>query len=264
MKIAISGKGGVGKTTLASTLARIYAREGFNVLAVDGDPSGHLSVALGLSIEESSEIIPLIEMKELIEERTGAAPGSMGGIFKLNPKVDDLPEKLSVNIKGVRLIQTGGFRKAGSGCFCPENALLKSLLKHLIVDTDDVVILDMEAGFEHLTRGTAKSVDVMIIVVEPGLRSIKTADTIVRLSTELGIPNIFYAANKINNSEEKEYILKNLEFSEDIIGYISYENTIKEADLKGMSPFDSSKKLIAEVRKIRDGLKEKMGIKSLY
>ena len=271
MKIAISGKGGVGKTTLASTLARIYAREGFNVLAVDGDPSGHLAVALGLSIEESSEIIPLIEMKELIEERTGAAPGSWGtqallgsGIFKLNPKVDDLPEKLSVNINGVRLIQTGGFRKAGSGCFCPENAMLKSLLKHLIVDTDDVVILDMEAGFEHLTRGTAKSVDVMIIVVEPGLRSIKTADTIVRLSTELGIPNIFYAANKINNSEEKEYILKNLEFSEDIIGYISYENTIKEADLKGMSPFENSGKLVGEVRKIRDELKEKMGIKSLH
>lgn len=264
MKIAISGKGGVGKTTLAATLARIYAKEGFNVLAVDGDPSGHLSVALGLSMEESSEIIPLIEMKELIEERTGAAPGSMGGIFKLNPRVDDLPEKLSVNIKGVRLIQTGGFRKAGSGCFCPENALLKSLLRHLIVDTGDVVILDMEAGFEHLTRGTAKSVDVMIIVVEPGLRSIKTAETIALLSRELGILRIFYAVNKINSSEDKEYILKNIEFSEDIIGYISYEKTIKEADLKGMSPFDSSKKLIAEVRKIRDELKEKMGAKSLH
>ena len=249
---------------MASTLARIYAREGFNVLAVDGDPSGHLSVALGLSIEESSEIIPLIEMKELIEERTGAAPGSMSGIFKLNPKVDDLPEKLSVNIKGVRLIQTGGFRKAGSGCFCPENAILKSLLKHLIVDTDDVVILDMEAGFEHLARGTAKSVDVMIIVVEPGLRSIKTAVTIALLSRELGISRIFYAANKINNNEEKEYILKNLEFSEDIIGYISYENTIKEADLKGMSPFENSGKLIGEVRKIRDELSEKMGTKSLH
>jgi CO dehydrogenase maturation factor len=263
MKIAISGKGGVGKTTLSATLARIYAREGFNVLAVDGDPSGHLSVALGLSIEESSEIIPLIEMKELIEERTGAESGRMGGIFKLNPRVDDLPEKLSVNIKGVRLIQTGGFRKAGSGCFCPENAILKSLLKHLIVDMDDVVILDMEAGFEHLTRGTAKSVDVMIVVVEPGLRSIKTALTIALLSKEIGIPRIFYVINKISSSEDKEYILKNLEFSEDIIGSISYEKTIKEADLRGVSPFESSGKLVEEVRKMRDALKEKMGVKSL-
>jgi len=132
------------------------------------------------------------------------------------------------------------------------------------VDTDDVVILDMEAGFEHLARGTAKSVDVMIIVVEPGLRSIKTAVTIALLSRELGISRIFYAANKINNNEEKEYILKNLEFSEDIIGYISYENTIKEADLKGMSPFENSGKLIGEVRKIRDELSEKMGTKSLH
>jgi CO dehydrogenase maturation factor len=161
--------------------------------------------------------MPLIEMKELIEERTGAKPDSMGGIFKLNPFVDDLPEKLSVNIKGVRLILTGGFRKAGSGCFCPENALLKNLLRHIFVDRNDLVILDMEAGFEHLTRGTAKSVDAMIIVVEPGLRSIKTGNTIALLSKELEIPRIFYVGNKICNEEEREYVLKNIESSEDII-----------------------------------------------
>ncbi|MBI3599095.1 MAG: AAA family ATPase [Nitrospinae bacterium] len=262
MKIAISGKGGVGKTTLCAALARLYAGEGFNVLAVDADPSGHLSTALGLSVDESAKITPLIEMKELIEERTGAKPGSMGGIFKLNPFVDDLPEKLSVNIKGVRLIQTGGFRKAGSGCFCPENALLKNLLRYIFVDRDDVIILDMEAGFEHLTRGTAKSVDAMIVVVEPGLRSIKTAAAIAGLSKELGISRIFYIGNKVCSHKEREYVLKNIESSEDIIGHISYDRDIAEADLKGISPFDNSAKLVKEVRGIRDVLNKRMDIKS--
>jgi CO dehydrogenase maturation factor len=258
MKIAIAGKGGVGKTTLAAAMARLYAGEGFNVLTVDADPCGHLATALGLPVDESAKITPLIEMKELIEERTGAKPGSMGGIFKLNPFVDDLPEKLSININGVRLILTGGFRKAGSGCFCPENTLLKNLLRHIFVDRDDVIILDMEAGFEHLTRGTAKSVDAMIIVVEPGLRSIKTATAIARLSTELGIPRIFYVGNKIHSHKEREYILKNIGEPNDIIGYIFYDCNIAEADLKGVSPFDNSKKLIIEARGIRDVLNNRM------
>lgn len=251
MKIAVSGKGGVGKTTLSSALARLYADEGFNVLAVDADPAGHLSSALGLPEDKGVKITPLIEMKELIEKRTGGK----GGIFKLNPKVDDLPEKLAVNINGVKLIQTGGFRKAESGCFCPENALLKSLLKYILVNSEDVVILDMEAGFEHLTRGTARSVDAMIIVAEPGLRSIKSAKTIARLSMELGINHIFYIGNKVHNNEDCKYILKNLNPSENIIGYISYDKNIAQADLKGISPFDNSERLVKEVKEIRDVLK---------
>lgn len=257
MKIAISGKGGVGKTTLAAAMARLYAGEGFNVLTVDADPNAHLAGALGLSADESSNITPLIEMKELIEERTGAKQGSMGGVFKLNPFVDDLPEKLSIKINGVRLILAGGFRKAGSGCFCPENALLKNLLRHIFTERNDVIILDMEAGFEHLTRGTANSVDAMIIVVEPGLRSIKTAITIARLASELGIPRIFYVGNKIHGRKEREYILKNIGEPNDIIGYILYDSNIANADLKGISPFDNNERLIKEVNKIRDLLNKR-------
>jgi len=182
MKLAITGKGGVGKTTTASLLARIYAAEGKQVIAIDANPDANLATALGISAEEAQRITPIVEMKDLIEERTGANKGSMGGFFKVNPKVDDIPEKFSIRKDGICLLIMGTVKKGGSGCLCPEGALLKSLLSHLVLGRSEVVIIDMDAGVENLGRGTAKGVDAFIIVAEPGQRSFQTARAIRKLA----------------------------------------------------------------------------------
>ena len=173
MKIAVTGKGGGGKTTLASILSHLYKEDGRRVIAVDADPDANLASALGISREESAKIKPIADMAELIEERTGAKKGSMGGIFKLNPKVDDIPEGIGYHLNGIILLIMGKSKAAASGCYCPENVLLRRLLKHLVIERREVIIVDMEAGIEHLTRGTAESVDAFIVVVEPGQRSLQ-------------------------------------------------------------------------------------------
>ena len=180
MKIAISGKGGVGKTTFAALLARTLNEQGKSVLAIDADPDANLAAALG--IEGADKIVPIAEMKEMIFERTEAQPGSIGGFFKLNPKVDDLPDALSARLGNIKLMRLGGVKKGGAGCICPESTLLKALVTHIVLCRDEVVIMDMEAGIEHLGRGTARAVDKLIIVVEPGRRSLDTAENIKRLA----------------------------------------------------------------------------------
>ena len=163
MKIAISGKGGVGKTLLASLLCKTFAEAGYSVIAIDADPDANLASTLGFP--NADKIIPISDMKELAEERTGARGGQLGSFFKLNPKVDDLPEKYSQKHDGLRLMVMGRVKKGGTGCYCPENALLQALLTHLLIARDEVVILDMEAGIEHLGRGTAKAVDKLILTI---------------------------------------------------------------------------------------------------
>jgi len=187
MKLAITGKGGVGKSTMASLLAWIYATEGNNVIAIDADPDGNLAAALGISIDEARNITPIAQLKELIQERTGVQAGSMGSFFKLNPKVDDIPERFSIQKDGIKLLVMGTVKSGGSGCLCPESALLKSLLSHLVLSRSDVVIMDMDAGVENLGRGTARAVDAFIIVVEPGQRSFQTARAVRDLGKDLGI-----------------------------------------------------------------------------
>ena len=177
MKIAVTGKGGVGKTTLAGTIARILAADGYKVLAVDADPDANLASALGIAPDVARGIVPIADMKELIEERTGAKTGTMGGFFKINPRVDDIPDELSVPLDGIRLMVMGTVKEGAGGCVCPESVLLRSLVRHLLLRRKEAVILDMEAGIEHLGRGTASAVDAMIVVVEPGARSVRTADS---------------------------------------------------------------------------------------
>jgi CO dehydrogenase maturation factor len=249
VKIAISGKGGVGKTTLAASLARVYARRGARVLAVDADPATSLAQALGVSDEDQSRLLPITEMKDLIEERTGAKPGTYGGFFTFNPEVDDIPERFSVDVDGVRLLVTGGLKDAASGCYCPENELLKVLLLHIFTEREDVVILDMEAGIEHLTRGTTQAVDAMIIVVEPGQRSIRLAATIERLAGQLGIRSVYYVANKVAD-DDQERVVRQLLATKPLLGVLRSSRAIVQADLLGQSVEQAAPELLPQVEEI--------------
>lgn len=253
MKIAVTGKGGVGKTTLSAILSHLFSRDGKKVIAVDADPDANLAGALGISEKELDGIRPIAEMADLIEQRTGARPGSAGGVFKLNPKVDDIPDACSREINGIKLLVMGKSKEAASGCFCPESVFLKHLLRHIILNRDDVVIVDMEAGIEHLTRGTSQAVDFFIVVVEPGKRSIQTALHIRELAKGLGVKDVFVVANKIRDEQNISFIQDNIEDMK-LIGSISYNQDIIDADIGGVSPFLTSQKTVDEIRVIKDRL----------
>jgi CO dehydrogenase maturation factor len=259
MKIAISGKGGVGKTLLASLLSKIFADSGYSVLAIDADPDANLAANLGFP--RPDEITPISELSDLIEERTGARPGQSAPFFKLNPKVDDIPEKYSVKHDGVRLMVMGRIKRGGTGCYCPEGALLQALLSHLLIQRDEVVILDMEAGIEHLARGTARVVDKLIVVVEPGRRSIETARRIFSLAQDLGLKNIAVVGNKIRDQSEKEFLINSLPDTE-FLGFIPYDQALVDADLANRSIIDSSKQIFNEVKNIYRGLLSTVKVES--
>ena len=198
LKIAVAGKGGVGKTTVSGVLARSMARQGSKVLAIDADPAMNLWLSLGLPKDALTNIIPLSENDDLIEERTGVRPGSIGGVFSLTPKVNDLAERYGIRgPEGVMLLVLGTVKSAGGGCMCPANALLKALLRHLLLDRRDVVVLDMEAGLEHLGRGVVKGVDTLLAVVEPSYRAIETAARVKKLAQDLGVKRIYAVGNRI-------------------------------------------------------------------
>ena len=251
MKIAISGKGGVGKTILASLLSKIFAEAGYSVLAIDADPNSNLAATLG--VPNPDDITPISEMSALIEERTGAPPGKAASFFKLNPKVDDLPEKYSLKYNGVRLMVMGRIKKGGTGCYCPENALLQALITHLLLGRDEVVILDMEAGVEHLGRATAKAVDKLIVVVEPGRRSVETAYRIKKLAREIGLHNIAIVGNKVRNESEREFLTSSLPGFK-FLGFIPYDQALVDADLANRPLLNASPQIIDEVRNIYQAL----------
>jgi CO dehydrogenase maturation factor len=234
VKIAVSGKGGVGKTTLSAFLIKWFAAQGKNVLAIDADPDANLGHALG--VRNALEITPISGMKELIAERTESTPGGFGGFFKMNPKVDDLPEKIAVPCDArIRLMVMGGVKKGGTGCVCPESILLKNLIQHLILRRDEVVVLDMEAGIEHLGRGTSQAVNRLIIVVEPGQRSIDTAMKIKELARDIGLNHLALVGNKVRSSADQDFLTKRLaDFT--FLGFIPYDDKIIEADLQGIYP----------------------------
>ena len=219
MKLAITGKGGVGKTTLASTLARLYADEGRPVLAADVDPDANLGLALGMSQEEVDSIVPISKMRTLVEERTGANEANK--FFKLNPYVSDIPEKYAREVNGVKLLVMGTVDTGGSGCVCPEHVMLKALLSALTYRKDDVVIMDMEAGLEHLGRGTAANMDQFLVVVEPGARSVQTYGNVKRLAADLGVKRVRVVANKVRDERDEAYV-RSVIPAEDFLGCIHY------------------------------------------
>lgn len=253
MKIAITGKGGVGKTTLSALLSYLFASEGKKVIAVDADPDANLASALGISKDDIDKVRPIAELTELIEERTGAKPGTSGGIFKINPKVDDIPEGFGYKFDNITLLIMGKSKFAASGCYCPEHALLRRLLKHLILDRDEVVIADMEAGIEHLTRGTTEGVDAFIVVVEPGQRSLQTAATIKALAEGLGVKKVYVVANKVRKEQDVEFIKNGLNGIE-FLGKLSFNDSIMESDIQGLPSYKSSKECIEEAVKIKKAL----------
>jgi len=251
MKIAVAGKGGVGKSTIAGMLARQFAADGYRTVAVDVDPDASLARCIGLSEEQIQSIVPLSEMKELVKKRTGFKDfGVFGSFFKSNPKVDDIPEKFSILYEGVRFLQVGSPKEGGSGCYCPENLLIRELMRHLLVETDDVIIMDMEAGIEHLSRGTGDAVDLLMVVVEPGQLSMETARRIRALAEDIGIPNLAVVGNKVRSQRAKEAIRAGLpDFN--ILGFLLYDESLLDADLNGISPFDLDSQFKRELETIR-------------
>lgn len=237
MKIAISGKGGVGKTTLAALLAQVYAEAGRNVLAVDADPSPCLAGALGFPAEQQAKLHPISEMDELILERTGAKPGTIGGFFTLNPRVDDIPERFSVAYRNVRLLEMGSVDIGGSGCICPESAMLKTLFTHLLFRKDDVLILDMYAGVEHLGRATVDFVDAMLVVVEPTRRSLGTASQIRILAEDIGLTRLWLIGNKVRDEAETAFLASETP-GIPLLGILPADMGVQEADRLGIPVYD--------------------------
>jgi CO dehydrogenase maturation factor len=237
MKIAVTGKGGVGKTTLSALLAQVYADQGRQVLAVDADPSPCLAGALGFPDHLRSKLRPIVEMDDLITERTGAKPGTIGGFFTLNPRVDDIPERFSVEHRGVRLLEMGAVDLGGSGCICPESAMLKTLFTHLLFRKDDILIMDMYAGVEHLGRATVDFVDAMIVVVEPTRRSLGTARQIKELASHIGLNRLYLVGNKVRGAEEESFLMNETP-GLPVLGMLPADLAVQEADRIGSAVYD--------------------------
>ena len=249
MKIAVTGKGGVGKTTLTSLLAFAYAAKNNTVLAIDADPSPCLGDALGFPTELLKAIRPIAEMEDLIMERTGAKKGTYGGYFKINPRTDDIPDKYSAFHRGIRLLELGAVELGHEGCICPESVLLKSLVSHILLYRNEVVLLDMYAGVEHLSRATTDAVDMMLIVAEPTARSLGTASQIRDLAGGLHVQNVYLVGSKVENQADKDFITQNSPGLQ-VLGYISSDPAVREADRTHQPVYDLAPTLAKEAQEI--------------
>ena len=254
MKLAISGKGGTGKSTLAAALSLLMVGKGWRVVAVDADPDGNLAAALGASPREANRIVPISKQKELVEERTGAKVKQYGQMFKLNPEVSDIAEGYGTNLKGVTLLVLGAIEAGGSGCACPESVLIRALVSELVLQRKDAVVMDMEAGIEHLGRATARGVDTLLVMVEPSQRAIESAHRVARLGAEIGLRDIRYVANKVATHADEQYIRTALP-GRDIVGVIPWSEEIRLAERAGRSVLNGPG---AEVLRCFENILEKL------
>jgi CO dehydrogenase maturation factor len=233
MKVAISGKGGVGKTTVTAVWGRQFADEEQDVFLVDADPDANLAAALG--VPASDLPAPLIAMKDLIQERTGADPDQVGQYFQLNPKVSDLPDTYRVDAAGVKLLVLGGIRGGGKGCACPQGAMLKAMMRHLMLERREILLVDMEAGLEFLGRASVLGTDALVAVVEPGRRSIETAEAVARMGRELGVKRFGAILNKVTDESQAETVRSALPEGTVLLGHVPYSAALGQADLEGRS-----------------------------
>lgn len=252
-KIAIGGKGGVGKTTVCAILAQLFAQSGLDVLAIDADPNSNLTSAFGISSAKSPE--PLIKMKDLIAERTGTSKDSVGAYFKLNPKVSDLPERYWLESNSLKLLVLGAITQGGGGCACPEGAFLKALLTYTILQRQELVIVDLAAGVEFMGRASVQNIDALVLVVEPGGRSIETANNMAKMANELGIGNVAAIANKITESSQTDTIKSQLN-NIALLGNLRYSSSLQEADLKRSAVFGADSEITEELQNIKDQLSQ--------
>jgi CO dehydrogenase maturation factor len=231
MRIAISGKGGVGKTTVTALWGCQFASEGLDVFLIDADPDANLAAALGIMPDHLPK--PLIALKELIKERTGADPDKLGQYFKLNPHVADLPDAYAVKVAGLRLLVLGGLQRGGGGCACPQGVFLKAMMRHLMLERREVLLVDMEAGLEFLGRASVMGIDALVIVVEPGRRSLDTADAIARMGRDIGIVRFGAVLNKVTEPGQVETIRAGLSAGVKLLGHLPYSPALQQADLEG-------------------------------
>jgi CO dehydrogenase maturation factor len=251
VKIAVSGKGGVGKTTVCAVWSQLFAEDGLDVLAIDADSDPNLASALGVSWDDAPE--QLIAMTELIEERTGAKPGSIGQYFKLNPKVSDLPERYWREVQGIKLLVLGATKNAGMGCACPESAFLKALLTHTILQRREAILVDLAAGLEFMGRACVQGVDALVVVVEPGARSIETAVNIARMASKMGIEHVAAFANKITDAGQIDIIRSRLA-DIPVLGSFRLEPALQAADLEHLPVISTSDELVKELRKAKEAM----------
>ncbi|HUS71487.1 MAG TPA: ArsA-related P-loop ATPase [Sedimentisphaerales bacterium] len=250
-KIAIGGKGGVGKTTVCAVWAQLFAQDGFDVLAIDADPTTNLASAFGISSEQNPE--PLIKMKQLIGERTGTGKDAIGAYFKLNPKVSDLPQKHWIEVDGVKLLVLGAITQAGAGCACPEGTFLKALLTHTMLQRQEMVLVDLAAGVEFMGRASVQGVDAFVVVVEPGGRSIETANNVAKMARELGIKNVAAIANKITQNTQTDVIQSQLK-DVALLGNLRYNPAVQEADLEFRPVFHACPELVDALKDAKNKL----------
>lgn len=257
MKLAITGKGGVGKTTLSALISAALAQQGRQVYAIDADPDANLAATLGCP--DPNAIKPLVDMKELIEERTGVTPGTTGGMFRLNPFVEDIPDAHAVNLHGVRLLVAGAVKRGGAGCYCPENALLRALVSHLLLDTDTDLVLDMEAGVEHFGRGTVDHVDHLMVVVAPGSKSVETAKRIACLAVDIGLKSVIAVGNRIQSEQDGQFLRDALPYFH-FAGFVPEDDTVRRADMDGRSVTEQTDDRVKQaIDDIINGLKGNTG-----